>query len=228
MEAILARPAGDGPFAAAILFPHVGGLTDTMELMAGRLAQGGYLCLVPDLYHRLGTIVLDPQSENPDAVAMRKIAAGSLTSGGVSADARAALDWLDASPLAGPGMRGTLGYGKSGAWALMAAGAFPGRIAAAASVLGFGFVTEGPDSPHLKFSAIRGEIYCAFAGNDEIIPAEVAGEMGRRLAALSIPARHVVHAGARHPYAFPDRAVYDKAAAEADWQAIFSMFARRL
>ncbi len=139
------------------------------------------------------------------------------SSTGSPADARA-----DRAP------RGTIGYGKSGAWALMVAGIFPGEIAAAASVLGFGFVTDGPDSPHLRLDAVRGEIYCAFAELDEIIPRAVADDLAPQLSVLPIPTQFIMHAGARHPYAFPDRAVYDRQATESDWQHIFAMFARRL
>jgi carboxymethylenebutenolidase len=216
---------GEGPFPAAILFPHVGGLTETMRDSARRAAEGGFLCVIPDLYHRLGTIVLDPQSDDSDAVAIRKVVAGSLTLKGVAEDTRAALDWLDASADAAPGPRGTIGYGRSGSFALLAAASFPERIRAAATVLGFGFkelAEAGVDLAAIK------EVYVAFAENDDIIPAHVPGELKSLLEKAGTPFELVVHLGARHPYAFADRAVYDESAAESDWSRIFALFARHL
>jgi len=228
MAAIVAMPRSVGPFASAIILPHVGGLTRTMRIMAERAAEGGYLCVVPDLYHRLGTIVLDPQSNDENVLAIRRIAAGSLTGSGVMADVRAVLDWLSRQSLARPGPRGVIGYGKSGSFSLLAAGRFPEEIKAAVSVLGFGFIADDPNSPHRWFPNIRGELYCAFAEHDDIIPPSVPDALRTELVAHRLNAEFVVHPGTRHPYVFPDRTVYDKAAAEADWARIFALFARCL
>jgi len=40
--------------------------------------------------------------------------------------------------------------------------------------------------------------------------------------------RQVVHAGADHGYALPDRDVFDKQAANRDWEHIFPMLRRQL
>ncbi len=228
MELLSALPSGQGPFGAIIMYPHVGGLTTTMATMARRAAEGGYFCVVPDLYHRLGTIVIDPQSADPKVLRIRDIAAGSLTPTGVMTDTRAVLDWLKAQPQADARRRGTIGYGRSGSFALMAAGRYPREIAAAASILGFGFVTDAPGSPHRSFENVSGEFYCAFAEHDDIIPRSVVEDLQRVLAPLPIRSQLVVHPGTRHPYAFPDRTVYDRTAAEADWQRVFSMLDRCL
>ena len=37
-----------------------------------------------------------------------------------------------------------------------------------------------------------------------------------------------VHPGAEHGYALPDRDIYDKRAANRDWELIFAMFRRQL
>ncbi|MFI5012314.1 MAG: dienelactone hydrolase family protein [Hyphomicrobiales bacterium] len=228
MAAILARPGGKGPFGAVIMYPHVGGLTDTMRLMARRCAQGGYLCVAPDLYHRLGTIILDPQSQDENVLAIRRVAAESLTPSSVMTDTRAVLVWLDREPLASRGPKGAIGYGAGGGFAVLAAATYPQEIAAAASVLGFGFTTDKPGSPHLSFPKLRGELYCAFAEHDDIIPPTVPDALAAALRPLPIRTELVRHKGTRHPYAFPDRTVYDKDAAEADWAKIFAMFARQM
>ena len=218
MRAIVARPGG-ACRGGVIMFPHVGGLTDTMRRMAQIVADGGFLCVVPDLYHRLGTIVLDPQSSDEDAVAIRRVAAASVTGANAMRDAEAAMRWLRGQGIAPRYC--SVGFGRGGGLALLAAATFPNEIAAAASILGFGFA-------HETLGDIRGEIYCAFAEHDNIIPAAVPAELAKALARLALPARVTVHAGARHPYVFPDRAVHDAAAAAEDWTAVFAMFARQL
>jgi dienelactone hydrolase len=40
--------------------------------------------------------------------------------------------------------------------------------------------------------------------------------------------RREIHKNAEHGYALPDRHVYDKAAANCDWERIFAMFQRRI
>jgi carboxymethylenebutenolidase len=225
MECLIARPAGPGAVDAMIMYHHVGGLTRTMRMMACRAARGGYLCVVPDLYHRLGTIVTDPESTDDKVLAIQKLAAASLNGRGVMRDTRAVLDWLAAQTSAKAGRRGAIGYGRGGSLAALAAGTYPQDIPAAASVLGFGFVRDADHSPHLVLDRIK-ELYLAFAEHDDIIPAGVPRQLEFLLKSSTVKSKFVTHPGARHPYAFPDRAVYDPAAAEADWREIFAMFAR--
>ena len=227
MRAILARPRGPGPHAPVIMFPHVGGLTETMRVMAGFVAAGGYLCAVLDPYHRLGTIVLDPQSQDPGAVAIRKVASSGVTVPRAMEDAKAVMDWLSAQPDVRASSFGTIGYGRGGYLALRAAADFPERIRAAASVLGFGFTEEGADAARAWLGRISAGLYCAFAEQDDIIPPSVPADLADLLRDRK-DARIVIHPGARHPYAFPDRVVHDPDAARSDWDAMFALFAREL
>jgi carboxymethylenebutenolidase len=218
MRAIVAQPATNK--GGVIMFPHVGGLTDTMRTMAQIVADGGHVCVVPDLYHRLGTIVLDPQSNDQDAVAIRRLAAASVADGNAMRDAAAVIAWLNQQRIAKA--FGAAGFGRGGGLALLAAASFPGDIAAAASILGFAF----PERDML--TRITGEIYCAFAEHDDIIPREVPQNLAKQLTELPLTSRLVVHAGARHPYVFPDRAVHAAKAAAEDWASVFAMFGRHL
>ena len=228
MRVLVARPNGPGPFPAVILYHHVGGLTDTMRLMADRVAAGGYACFAPDLYHRLGTIVLDPQSADPDVAAIRRIAAASVTDGNALADTVSLLEWLETRPGLLVDRLGTLGFGRGGSLAVSAACAFPERVRAAASVLGFGFATDGKAATRARLARASGGLYFAFAGKDDIIPAAVPAELAALLDGLALDTRLVVHPGTSHPYIFPDRTVHDPAAAARDWDAILAMYARHI
>jgi carboxymethylenebutenolidase len=196
--------------------------------MAKTVASGGYVCVVPDLYHRLGTLVLDPQSSDDRVVAIRKIAAASITTSDAMQDTRAVLDWLGTQDQVRASPCGTLGFGRGGSLALQAAATYPDQIRAAASVLGFGYTAESRDTAVALFRTLTAGVYCAFAGRDDIIPASEQDELSYVLAKAHVNAEIVVHPNARHPYIFPDRTVFDREAAHRDWDAIFRLFYRFL
>jgi carboxymethylenebutenolidase len=56
--------------------------------------------------------------------------------------------------------------------------------------------------------------------------------MIEELAALMRPFpvtyQYCVHKGAKHGYALPDRDIYDKQAANRDWEIIFDMYRRQI
>jgi carboxymethylenebutenolidase len=90
-------------------------------------------------------------------------------------------------------------------------------------------VTDAPDSPHRSLGKVRGEVYCGFGGLDRFTPPDVVEAMGRGMKEnTAVRYRGRVHAGADHGYALPDRDVYDRTAANRDWEHIFAMFRRQL
>src|SRR5437868_10407466 len=72
METFIFHPDGPGPFPGVVMYQHIGGLTEALLGMARRLSAGGYYCAVPSLYHRMGTIVIDPENEAAEMGALRK------------------------------------------------------------------------------------------------------------------------------------------------------------
>lgn len=227
MRVIVAQPRGRQPNNAVVMFPHVGGLTGTMRTMAGIVARSGFLCLVPDLYHRLGRIVLDPESSDPDAVRIRKIAAAHVTDETAMADGATTIGL--ASSTAGKQVKvATLGFGRSGWFSVLAAARMPEQIGAAASVLGFGFAGMNKQKACAALGQLRCPVYFAFAEHDEIIPPEEPESVRRLFPDLPAGSGFVVHPGTRHPYIFPDRQVHDADAAARDWQTILPMFRNAL
>ena len=64
MSAYVAYP-DKSPAGAIIAIMEIWGVNDTMKAHAHEFAQAGYICLVPDLFWRLGPdVILD--SDNPD------------------------------------------------------------------------------------------------------------------------------------------------------------------
>ena len=59
MDMYAALPEGSGPHPAVVIAFHVGGLDEFDKVMADRLAEAGYVAVVPDLFHRFPGEVMD-------------------------------------------------------------------------------------------------------------------------------------------------------------------------
>lgn len=226
MPMLVAYPAGGRCIGGVVLAQHIGGLSPTMEAEAERVAELGYACVVPALYHRLGDIVIDPTSSDPDIAAIRQICVASVTVENVVADFTAALDWLDTATGVPSGPRGIVGYGGGAAHAVAASVALADKVSAVASILGAGFLAAGDGKPRTNLAAVNAELYFGFAGDDEIIPAEMVRSLDRHLSEARCRYSLKVHPGVRHGYAFGQRPEYAPEASMADWAEIDRMFRR--
>jgi carboxymethylenebutenolidase len=141
-------------------------------------------------------------------------------------DAEALLAWVDSQAAARPGSVGTVGYCMSGQYAVNAAVRFPGRVAAAASIYGVRLVTEAPDSPHLAVGRTKAELYFGCAEIDRWAPLEMVAALTEAMA--DADAEVELYPGVEHGFAFPQRAAYDRDAAERHWERLFALFRRRL
>ena len=47
-------PDGGGPWPGVLVFPDAGGVRETFGQMSDRLADMGYVALIPDIYYRAG------------------------------------------------------------------------------------------------------------------------------------------------------------------------------
>jgi carboxymethylenebutenolidase len=53
-------------------------------------------------------------------------------------------------------------------------------------------------------------------------------ELGALMAPCPVIYQHKVHMGAEHGYALPDRDIYNKQAANRDWEMIFDIYRRQI
>jgi carboxymethylenebutenolidase len=144
------------------------------------------------------------------------------------ADLGAVLKFLGGEPVC-PGPKGTIGYCLGGRLSLAAAAEFPDQFRASASMHGTRMVSNKPDSVHRLVDKMRGEIYCGFAETDDLAPPATIETLGKQFAGCNqVKCRSIVHPGTVHGYALPDRDIFDKAAANRDWENIFAMFKRQL
>jgi carboxymethylenebutenolidase len=238
MDTFITCPEQAGPFPAVILYMDVWGIREILFDLALRVATVGYCVLVPDLYYRQGRIRTDYRDEHGRALSIKNLTDAQreavlepqrkLTDAMVLEDTGAILKFLENYSDARKGAIGGFGYCMGGRQVLQAAAAYPDRFGAVASLHGTTLITDEPDSAHLGIGKLQGEVYCGFAETDEYAPAPMVEEWNRLMKSSPAKYRGVIHKGAEHGYALPDRDLFHKQGAERDWELIFAMFHRAI
>ena len=225
----LASPAGDGPWPAIIFYMDAGGIRPAMIEMAQRLADAGYVVLLPDLFYRYGPY--GPFVPKEVFAGDFRAILGPLmaTTGNTKAaeDTEAFLAYLDARDDVAACKVGAVGFCMGGGMALTAAGTYPDRFGAIASFHGGNLATDAPTSPHLSAPKLKAEVYVAAAENDGSYPAEMAKRFENALAQAGVRYQATTYPAA-HGWMMPDFPVYDRAAAERGWTEMLALFGRDL
>lgn len=143
-------------------------------------------------------------------------------------DVAAMLAFAEAQAGAKPGMFGIHGYCMSGPYALAAAARYPDRVAAAASCYGTWLISDAVESPHLSLAKVKGELYIACAEFDDLAPPAMVAELRTLFARAGSPGELEIYPGVHHGFAFPQRKIYDKPAAERHWERLIALYRRRL
>jgi carboxymethylenebutenolidase len=226
----LFTPEGEGPWPGVVMYPDAGGVRDTFDEMAAKLADLGYAVLLPDVYYRLGDwepIDMKTAFSDPEQRKRLMSMIGSITPDMMATDAAAFFDYLVARPEVSGDRFGLTGYCMGGRTAVVVAGRLPDRVAAAASFHGGGLVTDSEDSPHLRAEDIQAVVYVAGAENDGSFTAEHAEQLEKALTAAGVDHKIETYPAA-HGYAVPDNASYDAAAADRHWTAMREFFGANL
>jgi carboxymethylenebutenolidase len=220
-------PGGnEGPWPGVIFFMDGIGIRPALWEMGQRLADHGYLVLLPDLYYRMASyppkipvqVFADPKLREE---LMQRV--GSLNRDRKTSDTSAFIDYLSSRADVKGDRLGAVGYCMGGNASLTAAGAFPGRFAAAASFHGGYLAIEEPDSPHHFVKNMKGRIYLAGAIEDSSFPEEQKNRLQQALIDAGVD--HLIETyPARHGFAVPDHPVFDLIAAERHWEAVFKLF----
>jgi carboxymethylenebutenolidase len=238
MDAFVTCPEHSGPFPAVIVLMDIWGLREELFDVARKIAVVGYHCTVPNFWYRRGKVRYEFRDEQgrmkslnaiPQTVQDEMLAnMNQVIDAMAMADIGAVLKFLEGEP-ARPGPKGTIGYCLGGRLSLAAAAAFPDTFRGSASLHGTSMVSDAADSPHRSISKMHGEIYCGFGEHDRFTPLLLRDTLTKLMGEnANIRFRANTHAGADHGYALPDRDVFDKAAANRDWENIFAMFRRQL
>ena len=217
------QPAAEVP--GVILYMDAFGPRPALDAMAERLANEGYVVLLPDLFYRYGGYgPLDAKtafSEEPTRTKLRSMISDT-TQDMTRRDSAAFLEALTQG--GATGRIGTVGYCMGGGRAINAAAAYPDRIAAAASFHGGRLANDAPDSPHLNLGTMRGRVYVGSAGVDESFPPEQSSRLAEALRRAEID--HVIenYVGMAHGWAVPDSRVHDERGAERHWKRLLTFF----
>ena len=226
----LHTPNGTGPWAGVIMYPDAGGVRDTFQDMAARLAGFGYAVLLPDVYYRHGDwapFEMATAFSDPEARKRLMSMIGSVTPDMIASDAGAFFDFLAQRPEVKGSAFGVCGYCMGGRTSVIVAGRQPDRVAAAGSIHGGGLVTDDPTSPHLLADRMTATVYVAGAENDGSFTADHAETLEKALTAANVNHKIEIYP-AGHGFAVPDNPPYDAEAAERHWIALQDLFGSAL
>ena len=230
MSTFVVHPDRGGPFPVILFFMDAPGIREELRDMARRFATTGHYVLLPNMYYRAGVNEFGPLPADPEAPARKRMyeLMDSLTIPLVMEDAAALLSFADADPMTSTGSTGAVGYCMSGRYAINAAARFPSQVKAAASIYGVRLVMDEPDSPHVVCATSKAELYFACAETDRWMPADQIDVLKASLAGQRVKAEVEVFPGTEHGFAFPQRPVYNKVAAERHWERLHALFRRNL
>lgn len=227
MDVYVFRPQGSGAWPAVVFFMDAFGVRPDLRGMAERLAGHGYVVVLPNLYYRSGDYApFDPKqvaAGGPERDRFRSMI-DSISGPMVMRDMDAIVARLDRDPAVRTGPMGVVGYCMGGRFALSAAGTFPERIAAAASLHGTTLATDRPDSPHLLAQRMRAQLYIGIAELDEGFPVAQRERLERALTEANVAYSVEIYEGARHGFAVAGHLVFDHDASERHWANLVRLF----
>jgi carboxymethylenebutenolidase len=209
--AFVAWPAGKGPFPAVIVVHEWWGLNAQIRGVARRLAQEGYVAIVPDLYRG---------ARADDAEHAHELARG-LDESAAVADLRAASSWLASQPRVAAARTGAVGFCMGGRLAQLIALEQPDLDAV---VMFYG----RPETDPARLARLHAPLQAHFGatdrgiGNDQIEALRNGLVKGGRV--------HDVHvySGAGHAFMNEERPSYHADAARQAWARMLQFLQKHL
>ncbi|SAK86522.1 dienelactone hydrolase family protein [Caballeronia pedi] len=218
------------PSPAIVFYMDAGGIRPAELAMAQRLADAGYVVLLPDLFYRYGAYgAFDPvEVFKGDVRAILGPLMSTTSNEKAAEDTAALLSYLDTRIDVDHGPIGAVGFCMGGGMAISAAGTYPDRFAAVASFHGGNLATDAPGSPHVFAPQLKAEVYIAAAEDDASYPPAMARRLENAFDQAGVRYCAETYAGAAHGWMKPDFPVYDPVAAERGWSKMIGFFERTL
>ena len=225
VEAFVFRPEGTESWPGLLFLTDIIGIREANLGMAKRVAEHGYVVLVPNIFHRVSKLpvfAFAPKfGEDATMKRLGELRAG-LNSEQMAEDGKVYVDWLLAE--SGAHKIGVVGYCFTGAMAMRIAAAEPDKVAAAASFHGGGLYTDAPDSPHRLLPKIKARLYFGHAKDDRSMAAEAIVKFESALKTWGGKYESETYP-AGHGWTVPDHAgVYDEKEAERHYVKLFELF----
>jgi carboxymethylenebutenolidase len=229
-DAYVSRPDVGGRRPGVLFVIDAFGLRPQIEEMADRIAEQGFVVLVPNVFYRVGRTPVvsleglgDPARRDEVFGRIRPLING-LTPELAVADGGAYLDWLESE--AAGGKFAITGYCMGGRLGWRVAAAHPERVAALGCFHTGGLVTDSADSPHLTAGAVEAELYLGFADQDASMTADQIATLEHALDRAGRDYRSEVYEGAAHGYTMADTPAYDEVAAERHFRELSGLLER--
>lgn len=209
MRAYVARPAGK-PRAGLMVFQEAFGVNPHIRDLAERFAGQGYLAIAPELFHRTAPGFDCSYTDFPSALPHMQ----ALTEAGLTADIRAAFDWVQSESKGLP--IGAIGYCMGGRTACQAALTVP--VACAVSYYGGG-IAPSPMFPNLidRLKDAKAPVMFFWGGKDGHIGPEAVDAVTGAMRTAGKPYVNVVFSEADHGFFCDARASYNAAASAQAW-----------
>jgi carboxymethylenebutenolidase len=231
MPTVVVWPEGRGPFPAVTMYHHIGGIHEGLLDMARRLASYGYCVFAPDLYYRVGSILIDPDNRDEVSLALRGVVVKSAEAPyHAMNDTARLLEWIRQMRQVDDGPIGTIGYCLGGLFAIRAACVYPEIVKAAVSLYGVGLEdSDGPEALEGILDRMTGTAYMAYAERDRHVgPEDVARLRASFEARCNASWEIEILEGTQHGFAFPGRPMFHLEAAEKTWSIALAMFKEAL
>jgi carboxymethylenebutenolidase len=219
MGAYVARPEG-APRAGMMVFQEIFGVNQHIRDVTERFAREGYLAVAPELFHRTGPGF---ESGYTDMTAGRTHAQAA-TDEGLSADIRAAFNWIKQSvgaeiPIA------SIGFCMGGRVACLSSMVAP--LACAISYYGGGIAPHPFYKVSLtsRFAEIKAPVLYCWGGLDGFIKPENVHQVTEAMRAANKPFASVEFSDADHGFACNERGSYNANAASEAWALTLAFLA---
>jgi carboxymethylenebutenolidase len=209
--AYVVAPPGAEPGPGVLVLHAWWGLTPFFKRVADRLADEGFVALVPDLHGDQRT------ADSPDeAEALLAVTDPNVTASTVVSSATA----LRSMPLTPDAPIGVLGFSMGASWAMWLATRAPELVDA--TVMFYG-------TQEIDFEAARSAVQGHFAEHDEFVSADARVEMEAHLRLLGKDVEFYDYPGTGHWFVEDDRpAAYVAGAAELAWERTIAFLRSRL
>ena len=207
--AYVAKPSGSAR-AGIVVIQEWWGLNDQIKKTADRLANEGYLAIVPDLYR--GKLATNVDEANHSMANLDFLDA-------TQQDIRGCVQHLSA---AGASKVAITGFCMGGGLTWHAAAKLAHVVATAP------FYGGGPEMTDEEVAQIKGPVLAIFGELDQGVSPEVANKRAAQMDKAGVQHETIIYPNAQHAFFNDTRAAYNPEAAADAWQRVIALFKETL
>ena len=220
MELFVSTPTGAEPFPAVLVCQHGGGVDQFIQTICDRLAQAGYAAVAPNLFHRIGSEMLQDGSQPIQH----------LRDSEIRADIDATVDFLLKHSAINDDRIGITGFCMGGRVAWLGAATNP-NFKAAAPYYGGNIMVPWGITDQTPFE-LTGGINCPVLfhfGELDLNPSRVdLRTLDDELLRFEIPHQFYTYPGADHAFMDFTAGRFNQQAADESWPRTLEFFTQHL